>query len=66
MAKKNIKRLYRASERDSIIGGVCAGIANYFTVDPTLIRLAWVLMTMLSAGVGILGYLIMWAIMPRR
>ena len=65
MAKK-IKRLYRASEKDSMLGGVCAGIAEYSSVDPTLIRLLWVLMTIFSAGVGLFGYLVMWIIMPRK
>ena len=66
MVKKKVKMLHRAAEKDSMIGGVCAGIANYFGVDPTLIRLAWVLMTIFSLGTGMLGYLVMWIIMPRR
>ena len=65
MAKK-IKRLYRAAEKDSMIGGVCAGIADYFEVDPTLIRLAWILMTVLSVGMGVLGYLVCWIVIPRK
>ncbi len=49
-----------------ILGGVCAGIADYVEVDPTLIRLLWVLMTVFSAGFGIFAYLVMWIIMPRK
>jgi phage shock protein PspC (stress-responsive transcriptional regulator) len=49
-----------------MIGGVCAGIADYFEVDPTLVRLLWVLMTVFTFGVGFFGYLIMWVIMPRK
>ncbi len=63
---KKIKRLYRASFRNSKIGGVCGGIANYFEVDPTLIRLLWVLLTLVSFGAGFFGYLILWIIMPRK
>jgi len=63
--KKNVKRLYRASKKDSVIGGVCGGIAEYFEVDPTLIRLIWVLL-IFAFGTGILAYLVLWAIMPRR
>lgn len=63
---KNIKRLYRASQKDSILGGVCAGIANYFEVDPVLIRLIWVVFTAMSFGMGILAYIIAWIIMPRE
>lgn len=66
MAKKRIRRLYRASEKDSMIAGVCAGIADYFNVDPTLVRLAWVVFTALSIGVGILAYLIAWIVVPRK
>ncbi|MBS3087679.1 PspC domain-containing protein [Candidatus Pacearchaeota archaeon] len=67
MAKKNIKRLYRADKKDSMLGGVCAGIADYFEVDPTVVRLVWVVMTMLTVfGPGIIGYIVMWIIMPRR
>ena len=65
MAKK-IKRLYRATEKDSMIAGVCAGIADYFNVDPTLVRLAWVVFTALSIGVGVLAYLIAWIVVPRK
>jgi phage shock protein C len=46
-----------------MIAGVCGGIAVYFDVDPTLVRVIWVLITLL-AGFGILLYLICWAIMP--
>ena len=65
MAKK-VKKLYRASEKNSMLGGVCAGIAEYADVDPTLIRLLWVLMTLFSFGAGLFGYLVMWIIMPRK
>jgi phage shock protein PspC (stress-responsive transcriptional regulator) len=49
-----------------MIGGVCAGIADYFEVDPTMIRLAWVLFAVVSFGAGILAYLIAWIIVPRK
>jgi len=65
MAKK-VKRLYRASEKNSMVAGVCAGIADYFEVDPTMVRLVWVLMTVFSFGTGLVGYLVMWIIMPRK
>ncbi len=65
MAKKKIRRLYRASEKDSMIAGVCAGIADYFKIDPVLIRLLWVLFVF-GYGMGILAYLIAWIIIPRK
>ena len=51
--------------KDKKLGGVCAGIAEYFDVDVTPIRLAWVLLTIFSAGFpGIIAYFICWLIMP--
>lgn len=62
---KKVKRLYRAAPKDSMIGGVCAGIADYYNVDPTLIRLLWILF-IFGFGTGILAYLIAWIIIPRK
>jgi phage shock protein C len=56
------KRLHR-SRTERMIAGVCGGIAEYFDVDPTIVRIVWVLITFL-AGVGVLLYLILWIIMP--
>jgi len=61
MAKK---RLYRSNDRK--IAGVCGGIAEYFDVDPTLIRLVWVVFTVLSFGAGILAYILAWIVMPEK
>ena len=58
------KRLYR-SGRERILGGVCGGIAEYFEVDPVLVRLAWILFSLIY-GFGILIYIIAWIIMPRN
>lgn len=46
-----------------MIGGVCGGIAEYLDVDPTVVRVLWVLVAFL-AGTGILLYLILWIVMP--
>jgi phage shock protein C len=58
------KRLVRVQEGKQI-AGVCAGIAEYFDVDPTVIRLTW-LFTAIFTGVGFLAYLIAWIIMPEE
>ena len=58
------KRLYK-SNTDKKLDGVCAGIANYFNIDPTLIRLAWVIFT-LAGGCGLIAYIIAAIIMPRE
>ena len=56
------KRLHR-SRTEKMIAGVCGGLAEYLDMDPTLVRLLWVLVALL-AGTGILLYLIMWVVMP--
>jgi phage shock protein PspC (stress-responsive transcriptional regulator) len=58
------KKLYR-SGKEKMLGGVCGGIAEYFNVDPTLIRLLWVFF-ILAFGTGILAYIIAWIIIPRN
>ena len=58
----NSKRLYR-SESSRMLCGVCAGIAEYFNLDPTLIRLAWVLFCILG-GSGVLAYILAAIIIP--
>ncbi len=62
---KKVKRLYRAPSRDSIVAGVCAGIANYFSIDPFIIRLFWILL-IFGYGTGIVAYIIAWVIIPRK
>lgn len=58
------KRLYR-NEKEKMIAGVCSGIAEYFDIDPTLIRLAWVLFCALG-GSGIVAYIIAAIIIPAK
>jgi phage shock protein C len=60
----NVKRLYR-STRDRRIAGVAGGIAEYFAVDVTLIRLIWVL-AVLFGGTGVLAYIIAWIVIPEE
>ena len=60
----NGKMLYK-SATDKKIAGVCGGIAEYFNVDATLIRLAWVLFSLLG-GSGLLAYIIAALIMPEQ
>ena len=53
------KRLYR-DEHNKVLGGVCSGIANYFNVEPLVIRILWIFLI----GVNILAYLILWIAVP--
>ncbi len=59
------KRLHRSSD-DKWIAGVCGGFAEYLDWDPTLIRLAWLFLTVFSAGFpGLLIYIFLWICMPK-
>jgi phage shock protein C len=58
------KHLYR-SRQNRILGGVCGGIAEYFGLDPTLVRIITVLL-MLLPGIGVLTYVILWIVIPAR
>ena len=58
------KKLYK-SNTDKKIAGVCGGIAEYFTIDATLVRLGWVVFSLLG-GSGLLAYIIAAIIMPER
>jgi phage shock protein C len=58
------KRLYR-SRTDRMIGGVCGGLGEYFNLDPTLMRLIFVVL-LFAHGIGLIAYIIAWIIMPER
>ena len=58
-----MKKQLRRSTENKVIAGVCGGIAEYFDIDPTLIRLAWVLFCTLG-GSGVLAYIIAAIIIP--
>jgi len=54
------------SETDRKIGGVCGGLGEFFEKDPTLIRILFILIILFSFGFGILAYLAMWLVIPKR
>lgn len=58
------KKLYR-SRVNRKLAGVCGGIAEYFNVDPTIIRLVFVVLA-ICAGCGLLAYLLAWIIVPEQ
>lgn len=58
------KRLYKVNQ-GKMVDGVCAGIAEYFNLDPTLVRLAWALFTAMG-GSGIIAYILCAVIIPRE
>ena len=59
-----MKRLTR-SNTDRKLAGVCAGIAAYFDIDPTLVRIGWVLFCLLGGG-GVLAYILCALLMPEE
>lgn len=66
------KRLYRSS-KNKIIGGVCGGIAEYLKVDPTIVRIVFVALMIIPPltlwtrfWVPLVGYVILWVIIPER
>ena len=58
-----MKKLYRSSDR--IVAGVCGGIAEYFDIDPTLIRVVYVILSLFSVAFpGVLLYIILMILIP--
>jgi phage shock protein C len=58
------KKLMRSKEK--VIAGVCGGLAEFFEVDPTIIRIAWVFVTFLTLGTGLVAYFTAWMVMPEN
>jgi phage shock protein C len=59
-----VKRLYKSST-DKKIAGVCGGIAEYFDIDPTIVRLLWALIS-LAYGTGIIAYIVCAFVIPEK
>lgn len=65
MATKKKKRLYRVEGKEAKIFGVCGGIAEYFDIDPTLVRVAWA-MLIFAFGTGLMAYIVCAICMPTK
>lgn len=57
------KRLYKSKDR--LVCGVCAGVAEYFNIDPTIVRLIWAIL-IAAGGTGIVAYIICALVFPER
>jgi len=57
------KRLYRS--REKMVAGVCSGLADYLNIDPTIVRILFVVIAF-AGGASLLAYLIMWIIVPEE
>ena len=51
---------YKRHATDKKLGGVCGGFARMWNIDPLLVRIGWVALTILSVGVGIVAYVLLW------
>jgi phage shock protein PspC (stress-responsive transcriptional regulator) len=58
------KKLYRAQK--GMIAGVCAGLAEYFGLDVSLVRIGYVLLSFFTAFAGVIVYLILWLVIPKQ
>ena len=64
-ARYNMKKLY-LSDTDKKIGGVCGGLGEYLDIDPTLVRVVFVILALMSLGLVAIAYLLIWMIIPRK
>lgn len=63
----NVDRVLRRSRHNRMIAGVVGGLADYFGLDPTLLRVIYVLVSIFSAAFpGILVYIILWVLVPEE
>ncbi len=62
---KEVKKLYR-SRKDKMVAGICGGIGEIYSLDPTMIRLVYALITIFSAGTALLVYILGWIIIPEE
>lgn len=58
------RRKLMRSSTDKKLGGVCAGLADYLDIDPTIVRVVW-LLALLCAGTGFFAYLVLWIVLPQ-
>lgn len=58
------KKLYR-TRANRVIAGICSGVGIYFNIDPVIVRLLWVILT-IAGGAGLLAYIIAWVIIPEE
>ena len=61
----SVKRLYRSSD-NRVFAGICGGLGEYFDVDPTVVRVVYVLLSLLTAFMGVLLYIILLFLIPNR
>lgn len=63
-AQTTLKNTLYRHPTDKLVGGVCGGLADYLGLDATLVRILWVVMTLVTSGGGFLAYLALWLLLP--
>jgi phage shock protein PspC (stress-responsive transcriptional regulator) len=66
MTNSFVTKPLRRSRTDKVVAGICGGFARYLGIDPVAARVLYVLLTFLTGGALILGYLIIWLVMPEE
>jgi phage shock protein C len=65
MTETPVRRLYR-SRNQRMIAGVCGGLAEYANLDPTVVRVLYVLLAIVTGGAALIAYPLMWVIVPEE
>jgi phage shock protein PspC (stress-responsive transcriptional regulator) len=66
MTDGNGSKVLVRSRDGRMLAGVCAGVANYFSLDVTLVRVIWAVVSIITGGAGVLAYLVAWILMPNE
>ena len=64
MKEGNASKVLMRPRDGRMLAGVCAGVADYFSLDVTLVRVIWAVVSVITGGAGVLAYLAAWIIIP--
>ena len=64
MRDSNGSKVLMRARDGRMLAGVCAGVADYFGLDVTLVRVIWAVVSVITGGAGVLAYLVAWIIIP--
>jgi phage shock protein C len=66
MRDGNARTVLMRSREGRMLAGVCAGVADYFSLDVTLVRVVWAVVSVITGGAGVLAYLVAWILIPEE
>jgi phage shock protein PspC (stress-responsive transcriptional regulator) len=66
MRDGNESKVLMRPREGRMLAGVCAGVADYFSQDVTLVRVIWAVVSVITGGAGVLAYLVAWILMPNE